>query len=121
LYRYNTDIERLDALAAMHVNLAHAAALLREHGLVKSAIDTATEALDAVDKLELGGVNVNASGDGDGAGGDAATDGGAGEAAAGGGGVAGDSSATYKRTTRQELRLELKRIGGNPVQVRESS
>lgn len=115
------DVERLDALAAMHVNLAHAAALLREHGLVKSAIETATEALDTVDKLGLGLVNGGGDGGVGGGGADATGDDqGAGAHRAGvvgesaGGGASGESSgsATYKRTTRAELRLELKRIGG---------
>ena len=41
------DIERLDAAAGMHVNLAHAAALLNDEDVTRSAIEAANEALDS--------------------------------------------------------------------------
>ena len=46
------DIERLDAAAAMHVNLAHAAALLNDEDVTRSAIEAANEALDAVEQSQ---------------------------------------------------------------------
>lgn len=95
------DIERLDAAAAMHVNLAHAAALLNDEDATRSAIEAANEALDAVEKIAPGA---------------AAADDDAAVAAAAA--APGDSSATYKRTTRAELRLELRRVGGFLKRVR---
>ena len=94
------DVERLDAMAAMHVNLAHAAALLHEPAIVKKALEAATDALDAIDKL------------GDAAEGDKAAAGVDTAWCEAHGVTLGDNvtNTQYKKTTRMELRLELKRI-----------
>ena len=86
------DIERLDAAAGMHVNLAHAAALLNDEDVTRSAIEAANEALDAVENNLQNRKDRRRR--------------------------PGDSSATYKRTTRAELRLELRRVGGFLKRVR---
>ena len=117
------DVETADAVASMHVNLAHCAALLDDAEAARLAIETANNALDEAEALasKLGepgavagdpdaeetqtrGQNVDIK-----------------AATLAGALVDSSATATYKRTTRAELRLELKRVGGFLKRVRKGA
>lgn len=93
-FTQRAEVEWVDALAFMHVQLARAAALLGMYRLVKESIEFATVALEKVENLLVGKscrewgeslavVDVD---------------------------PAEDSSVMFKRTTRQELLLEIQRM-----------
>ena len=112
-------LERLDAAAAIRVHLAHAHALLDDRDAAKRAVEAANEALDEAEKRA-----------GEAASGGGRAEGGKGEGSGDGPDPRGEdppdpaggtSSATYKRTTRAELRLELRRVGGFLKRVRKGT
>ena len=118
------DVEAADAVAAMHVNLAHCAALLDEAEAARLAIERANDALDEAEALasKLGEPGAGGAGNAD-AEETQTRDQNVDIKAATLAGALADSSATvtYKRTTRAELRLELKRVGGFLKRVRKGA
>ena len=118
------DVETADAVASMHVNLAHCAALLDDAEQARLAIERANDALDEAEALasKLGEPGAGGAGNAD-AEETQTRDQNVDIKAATLAGALADSSATvtYKRTTRAELRLELKRVGGFLKRVRKGA
>ena len=118
------DVETADAVASMHVNLAHCAALLDDAEQARLAIERANDALDEAEALasKLGEPGAGGAGNAD-AEETRTRDQNVDIKAATLAGALADSSATvtYKRTTRAELRLELKRVGGFLKRVRKGA
>ena len=93
-FTQRVEVEWVDGLAFMHVQLAHAAALLGIYTLVEHATEFATIALSKAENMLIGDtccvqgsetvVNIDPDVE--------------------------DSSAMYKRTTRRELHFEIRRI-----------
>ena len=114
------DVENLDAVASMHVNLAHCCALLDDPDTANTSIATANDALDEAEALAAKiGEEAEVETVGDGETTQIPVDSKAATLAT----ALLDSkqTATYKRTTRAELRLELKRVGGFLKRVRKGS
>mmetsp|Transcript_9841 Transcript_9841/g.36546 ORF Transcript_9841/g.36546 Transcript_9841/m.36546 type:complete len:524 (+) Transcript_9841:3798-5369(+) len=114
-------VETADAVASMHVNLAHCAALLDDSEGATAAIATANDALDLAEALAvtLGEADASAENGGDEKAPTQTIDPNATTAAT----LTRDSvqTKTYKKTTRGELRLELKRVGGFLKRIRKGT
>ena len=113
-------LERLDAAAAKSASRPRTrGALLDDRDAAKRAVEAANEALDEAEKRA--GEAASGGGRAEGGKGEGSGDGPGPRAEDPRGPGGRDVGATYKRTTRAELRLELRRVGGFLKRVRKGT